>query len=76
MHTSTIAMPQLFEQLGLGSSNLAIARFIKHHHLPDDTKLQAATFWSKSQRQFINDSLQQDADWCEVIDQLDALLRH
>jgi hypothetical protein len=76
MHTSTIAMPQLFEQLGLNSSNLAIARFIKHHRLPEDTKLQAAAFWSKSQRQFINDSLQQDADWCEVIDQLDALLRH
>lgn len=76
MHTSTIAMPQLFEQLGLGSSNLAIARFIKHHQLPEDTKLQAATFWSKSQRQFIHDSLQQDADWCEIIDQLDALLRH
>ena len=76
MHTSTIAMPQLFEQLGLGSSNLAIARFIKHHHLPDDTKLQAAAFWTGSQRQFIHDSLQQDADWCEIIDQLDALLRH
>lgn len=76
MLTSTIAMPQLFEQLGLASSNLAIARFIKHHHLPGDIKLQAATFWTKSQRQFINDGLQQDADWCEIIDQLDALLRH
>ncbi len=76
MHTSTIAMPQLFEQLGLESSNLAIARFIKHHHLPDDIKLQAATFWTKSQRQFINDSLQQDSDWTEIVDQLDALLRH
>ena len=76
MHTSPIEMPQLFEQLGLDSSNLAIARFIKHHHLPEGTKLQAAGFWSKSQRQFINDGLQQDADWCEVIDKLDALLRY
>jgi predicted DNA-binding transcriptional regulator AlpA len=76
MHTSTIAMPQLFEQLGLESSNLAIARFIKHHHLPDDIKLQAATFWTKSQRQFISDSLQQDSDWSAIVDQLDALLRH
>jgi hypothetical protein len=76
MHTSTIAMPQLFEQLGLDSSNLAIARFIKHHHLPEDTHLQAATFWTSSQRQFIRDSMLQDSDWCEVIDQLDALLRH
>lgn len=76
MHTSTIAMPQLFEQLGWESSNLAIALFIKHHHLPDDMSLQAATFWSPSQRQFIKDSLQQDSDWSEIVDQLDARLRH
>lgn len=76
MHTSTVTMPQLFEQLGLESSNLAIARFIKHHHLPEDIKLQAADFWTQSQRQFIKDSLQQDSDWCEIVDQLNALLRH
>lgn len=76
MYTSTTAIPQLFEQLGLKSSNLAIARFIKHHPLPEDTKLQSATFWNPSQRQFLNDSLQQDSDWAEVVDQLDALLHH
>ena len=76
MHTSTIAMPQLFEQLGLKSSNLAIARFIKHHHLPENTTLQSAAFWTQSQRQFIKDSLQQDSDWAEVVDQLDARLHH
>ena len=75
MHISTITMPQLFEQLGLESSNLAIARFIKHHHLSEDIKLQAADFWTQSQRQFIKDSLQQDSDWSEIVDQLDVLLR-
>jgi hypothetical protein len=76
MHTSTIAMPQLFEQLGLKSSNLAIARFIKHHHLPEHATLQSADFWNPAQRQFLKDSLQQDSDWTEVVDQLDALLHH
>jgi hypothetical protein len=76
MHTSTITMPQLFEQLGLKSSNLAIARFIKNHHLPRDIALQSAAFWSPAQRQFIKDSLQQDSDWTEVVDQLGAQLHH
>ncbi|WP_062063067.1 DUF2789 domain-containing protein [Cellvibrio sp. OA-2007] len=76
MYTSTTAMPQLFEQLGLKSSNLAIARFIKLHPLAENVTLQSATFWNPSQRQFINDSLQQDSDWAEVVDQLDALLHH
>lgn len=76
MHTSAISMPQLFAQLGLEHSNLAIARFIKHHHLPENTPLQAADFWTQSQRQFIKDSLQQDSDWCEIVDQLNVRLRH
>ena len=76
MYTSTTAMPQLFEQLGLKSSNIAIARFIKHHPLPKDANLQSATFWNTAQRQFLTDSLQQDSDWAEVVDQLDALLHH
>lgn len=76
MHISNIDMPQLFEQLGLKSSNLAIARFIKHHPLPESTRLQSAPFWNQSQRQFLKDSVQQDSDWAEVVDQLDAMLHH
>ena len=76
MQMSTYAMPQLFEQLGLKSSNLAIARFIKHHHLPEDVALQSATFWNPAQLQFIKDSLRQDSDWTEVVDQLSVMLHH
>lgn len=76
MHTSTIGMPQLFEQLGLESDNSAIAQFIKQHPLPADTLLKDAPFWTKSQRQFISDSLQQDSDWAEVVDQLNTLLHN
>lgn len=71
-----VDLPQLFEQLGLDSSNLAIARFIKHHPLPADISLEKASFWTESQSQFIRDSWRNDSEWCEVVDKLDALLRH
>ena len=76
MLIAEIGLPQLFDQLGLDSSNLAIARFIKHHPLSGDVILGDANFWSESQRQFIKDSWRSDSDWCEVVDKLDALLRH
>jgi hypothetical protein len=76
MLTSSVAMPQLFAQLGLASSDFAIARFIKQHHLTEDIPLQDASFWTPTQQQFIKESLREDSDWCEVIDQLNALLRH
>ncbi|WP_331343943.1 DUF2789 family protein [Cellvibrio sp. UBA7661] len=69
-------MNQLFSQLGLVSSNLAIARFIKHHHLPDGIALEKADFWTHAQRQLIHQSLKEDADWSQAVDQLAALLRH
>lgn len=76
MLISHVALPQLFDQLGLHSSNLAIARFIKHHPLAQDIPLDQASFWNTSQRQFICDSWRNDSEWCEAVDTLDALLRH
>jgi hypothetical protein len=76
MLTSIIAMPQLFQQLGLASSDFAITRFIQQHHLAVDTALQDASFWTPAQQQFIKESLREDSDWCEIVDQLNALLRH
>lgn len=75
MHTSYLAMPELFAQLGLENSNLAIARFIQFHYLPPQTPITSATFWSSSQRRFLDECLQQDSDWCELVDQLDSRLR-
>lgn len=76
MLIAEIDLPQLFDQLGLDSSNIAIARFIKHHPLPPDVLLGDASFWTESQRHFIRDSWRKDSEWCDVVDKLDALLRH
>jgi hypothetical protein len=34
-----------------------------------------AFFWTKSQAEFLRDEILDDADWAEVVDQLDVLLR-
>ncbi|AQQ68568.1 hypothetical protein Mag101_13705 [Microbulbifer agarilyticus] len=66
----------LFAQLGLGSDNDAIEDFLNSHHLAGEEKLTLATFWSDSQRKFLSDALDEDSDWCEVVDELDVMLRH
>lgn len=76
MQITTIELPELFTQLGLASSDLAIARFIKAHPLPEDVRLTEADFWTDGQRQFLRESWHQDSDWCVAVDKLDALLRH
>lgn len=76
MDTSSHTMQRLFDQLGLDSRDDAIAEFIRTHQLPDQGALDHASFWNPSQAQFIRESLGNDADWAEVVDQLDALLRH
>jgi hypothetical protein len=76
MQITTIELPELFTQLGLASSDLAIARFVKGHHLPEGTTLPEAEFWTDAQRQFLRESWHQDSDWCVAVDKLDALLRH
>lgn len=75
MDTTTHNLTSLFAQLGLDNSPEAIELFITHHKLDPTLKLVQAPFWSPSQVAFINESLQQDANWSDVIAQLDALLR-
>lgn len=76
MQITTIQFPELFTQLGLANSDLAIARFIKAHPLPEGVCLSEADFWTDGQRQFLRESWHQDSDWCVAVDKLDALLRH
>ena len=76
MDTSSHTMQTLFEQLGLSSDEVAIENFIFNNHLKDNMPLDHAACWSASQAQFIREALDQDSDWCEIVDQLDALLRH
>lgn len=71
MHT----MSNLFAQLGLPSEPSAIERFIQTHSpLQSGTMLCDAPFWTPVQAVFLRDEILNDADWAEVIDELNALL--
>jgi len=77
MDTSKHTLNTLFEQLGLPSEQSSIESFIaRHSPLPSEIAIQDAAFWSESQSQFLEEGLEDDSDWAEIIDELDALLRH
>ncbi len=77
MDTSTHDLHGLFEQLGLPSDPDSITAFIEEHApLSKGTNLSDAPFLTKTQRDFISEQWELDSDWCEAIDELDALLRH
>jgi hypothetical protein len=76
MDTSNHDMKGLFAQLGLPNSDTAIDNFIQNNHLPSEIPMENAAFWSAGQAQFLRESIAQDADWAEVVDHLDAQLRH
>ena len=65
----------LFSQLGMDNSKEFIEDYLQHHSLDDSQTLADAPFLKPSQQAFIKESQNEDADWCEVIDQFDALLR-
>lgn len=67
-------MTHLFEQLGLDSSETAIAQFIESHQLDADTLISQAPYWSESQRQFLAEKIQSDGEWALVVDQLNESL--
>ncbi|MDK8465592.1 DUF2789 domain-containing protein [Marinobacter sp. SS13-12] len=77
MDTSNHTFSALFEQLGMPADKQSIEDFIaKHSPLPSEIALQDAPFWSESQSQFLEEGLEDDSDWAEIIDELDALMRH
>lgn len=76
METPVHAFKDLFEQLGLASDAESIRAFIETHRpLPPGMTLAEAPFWSAGQAAFIREELLRDADWAEIVDQLDAALR-
>ncbi|WP_333796061.1 DUF2789 domain-containing protein [Rheinheimera sp.] len=75
MNSSYHSFSQLFDQLGLRSDSNSIEQFIKEHRLDADQALSKASFWTPAQAAFLRESYQQDADWVEVIDQLNQRLR-
>lgn len=75
MDTTKHDITTLFKQLGLPSSESQIDAFIAENQLSATTLLQDAPFWDESQQHFIAESLAEDGDWSEVIDELDVRLR-
>ncbi|KII38244.1 DUF2789 domain-containing protein [Pseudomonas fluorescens] len=76
MEQPTHSLPSLFKQLGLPDEPVDIEKFIATHSpLKPDLHLADAFFWTKSQADFLRDEILDDADWAEVVDQLDVLLR-
>lgn len=77
MDTTIHNLESLFEQLGLDNSEQAIAAFIQiHKPITGDVQLHEADFWSISQAEFLKQSVEEDADWAEIVDHLDAMLRN
>ncbi|MFJ2339816.1 DUF2789 domain-containing protein [Pseudomonas protegens] len=76
MEAPTHSLPALFKQLGLADDPVNIERFIATHSpLKPELHLADAFFWSESQADFLRTEVLDDADWAEVVDQLDVLLR-
>jgi len=68
------SLSHLFDQIGLPSTDRALEKFIKSHLLAAGMRLEDASFWNASQLQFFQEARDQDADWVELVDELDVLL--
>lgn len=74
--TENLTINDLFTQLGLSNGQRQIDNFIDQHRgLAQNIRIEDAPFWTPSQSNFLCVSLQEDAEWAELIDQLSALLR-
>lgn len=74
MESPTHSINNLFTQLGLASDDASIAHFIQTHRAASNVMLSEAAFWTPAQSAFLREEILKDADWAEVIDQLNAEL--
>jgi len=66
----------LFKQLGLPADDAGIASFLAQHSpLPGGQALEDASFWTPAQAALLREEILRDADWAEVVDQLNEALR-
>jgi hypothetical protein len=76
MQSPTHNLPALFKQLGLPDDAESIDKFVATHSpLKPELHLADAFFWSQSQADLLRAEILVDADWAEVVDQLDVMLR-
>ena len=76
MDMTSHTLTSLFEQLGLPSAEHEIDQFVQTHRLNESVSIVDAEFWTDAQRQFLKESLKQDADWSPIVDDLNAMLHH
>lgn len=75
MESSLHTLNNLFSQLGLPADDMAIENFIQTHGpLATNLSLSEAPFWNPTQASFLKEEILKDADWAEVIDQLNVRL--
>ncbi|MFT5599131.1 MAG: hypothetical protein ACI9V8_001135 [Urechidicola sp.] len=76
METPIHSIVTLFDQLGLDSSEQGVNKFIEENgQLLGIKELHKAGFWNASQASFLKQALDEDADWVEIVNQLDVMLR-
>ena len=76
MESGVHKFSDLFRQLGLPDDPASIDAFIATHRpLASEIALAEAAFWNASQRDFLKQEITEDADWAELVDQLNASLR-
>jgi hypothetical protein len=75
MDFSFHSLNALFQQLGLPSADSEIDSFLRIHTLKSGTRLVDAYFWTDAQSGFLQEALDDDADWTAIVDQLDSRLR-
>ena len=68
-------LSQLFAQLGLPADMADIDAFIdRHGPLLEALPLAEAPFWTPAQAAFLREEIGEDADWAEVVDELNLRL--
>ena len=76
MNTPLHQFSELFAQLGLPTDEQEIRQFIAAHTpLAESIALADAPFWTKAQATFLREEILRDADWAELVDQLNLALR-
>ena len=76
MNIQIPTISDLFEQLGLASDLPSINDFIAEHSgIPNSIHIADAPFWTPTQASFLKGALEEDAEWAELIDQLNVSLR-
>jgi len=69
------SMSKLFSQLGQASDEAAIEQFIaRHSPLAGGVQLHEADYWTPAQASFLREAILDDADWAEIVDELNSKL--